>query len=213
MIIELPENHDYQGRAFVQDGILKIYNASDWEAISYELMIEKYGKVCYYCGRQLKDKEITVDHLYPQSFGGQTFPANIATSCKKCNTEKSNLTEKQYADLLKWTGEARKKFRVRWIQNNAARRETRGYLLPNEWITKQKTVNVGPGICIDNRTPGVKYTIIENFYKTYHVLPYPIVVEKNNRILDGFWTWWFAYQNNIRWISTIIQENVEIVKR
>lgn len=214
MIIELPEHHDYiHGRATVQDGVLKLYNASDWETISYEIMVEKYGKVCWYCGKNLRNKDITVDHLYPQSFGGQTFPENIATSCKHCNGEKSNLTEKQYRDLLKYPSEARKKLKNKWVQNNASKRETRGFLMPEEWITKQKTINVGPAICIDNRVPGVKYEFIERFYNTYNRLPYPVVVDKNNRILDGFWTWWFAYQHDLPWISTIVQENVEVIKK
>ena len=37
-----------------------------------------------------------MDHLYPQDLGGPTIPNNLAPTCSDCNSEKGNLTEKQY---------------------------------------------------------------------------------------------------------------------
>jgi hypothetical protein len=62
----------------------------------------KNGHECYYCSKQIGDKElITVDHLTPYSRGGLTNPANLVIACEKCNKEKSDMTKTEYIDYLK----------------------------------------------------------------------------------------------------------------
>jgi 5-methylcytosine-specific restriction endonuclease McrA len=47
---------------------------------------------CQYCGKSLTPSESTVDHVHPQSKGGQTNWLNCVTCCHKCNGIKANKT-------------------------------------------------------------------------------------------------------------------------
>ena len=47
---------------------------------------------CQYCGTKISLKEMTYDHVFPQSKGGQTCWTNIVCSCLKCNAKKSDMT-------------------------------------------------------------------------------------------------------------------------
>lgn len=43
---------------------------------------------CQYCGVQFPTAELTFDHVYPKSKGGQTTWDNVLTACVKCNVGK-----------------------------------------------------------------------------------------------------------------------------
>ena len=45
---------------------------------------------------------IVCDHVYPISMGGSSDVANLQIICKRCNTRKGNLTNKEFKKLLKW---------------------------------------------------------------------------------------------------------------
>ena len=49
------------------------------------------------------------------------------------------------------------------------------------------------------------------FYKKYQKLPRPIIVDKNNKLLDGYNIIVFANDFNIKKIPVIKLENVELV--
>jgi 5-methylcytosine-specific restriction endonuclease McrA len=51
---------------------------------------------CQYCYKHFRFSELTFDHVYPASKGGDTSWENIVTCCKKCNSDKG-------AKLLKET--------------------------------------------------------------------------------------------------------------
>ena len=56
--------------------------------IPYELRLRVYERDayrCVYCGSY---KDLTVDHIHPESKGGETTLLNLATCCRKCNTLK-----------------------------------------------------------------------------------------------------------------------------
>lgn len=52
-------------------------------------------KVCQYCGENFKPEFLTLDHVIPKSFGGQTSWTNIVSCCKPCNTKKADRTPQQ----------------------------------------------------------------------------------------------------------------------
>lgn len=54
---------------------------------------DKY--TCAYCSAK---ENLTVDHILPQSRGGQDIWENLITSCLRCNLKKSNRTPKE-ADM------------------------------------------------------------------------------------------------------------------
>lgn len=45
---------------------------------------------CQYCGVRLHERDCTVDHVIPRSYGGKSAWENLTTSCKKCNSAKGN---------------------------------------------------------------------------------------------------------------------------
>jgi hypothetical protein len=58
-------------------------------------------KECSYCGKEIiNDEDFTVDHKLPVSRGGKTEEPNLCISCKKCNQEKSNLTDDEYMLII-----------------------------------------------------------------------------------------------------------------
>ena len=40
--------------------------------------------------------------MYPLSLGGDSTPNNLTIICKRCNTRKGHLTDKEYTSLLKF---------------------------------------------------------------------------------------------------------------
>jgi len=50
---------------------------------------------CAYCGKVLKDSEITVDHIIPKSRGGKWEWENLVTCCSDCNQRKGNRTPQE----------------------------------------------------------------------------------------------------------------------
>jgi 5-methylcytosine-specific restriction endonuclease McrA len=54
---------------------------------------------CVYCGKQLEQGELSVDHVMPKSRGGKETWENLVTSCKTCNCIKGDKTPEE-ADML-----------------------------------------------------------------------------------------------------------------
>ena len=65
-----------------------------------ELFLRHYGKQCRYCTDVLVVSNIVCDHMYPLSLGGDSTPENLTIICKRCNTRKGHLTDKEYISLL-----------------------------------------------------------------------------------------------------------------
>ncbi len=47
---------------------------------------------CQYCGEKKGAGELTLDHIFPRSRGGDNSPVNIATACIACNNRKGSRT-------------------------------------------------------------------------------------------------------------------------
>ncbi|MCO5259522.1 MAG: HNH endonuclease [Crocinitomicaceae bacterium] len=58
------------------------------------------GSVCNYCG---STKELSLDHIFPQKYGGKDNAENLIYACKSCNSSKGAK------DLMEWM-EYRKQF-------------------------------------------------------------------------------------------------------
>lgn len=50
---------------------------------------------CQYCGEKKKPTELTLDHIFPRSRGGENSPVNIVTACTTCNNRKANRTPEE----------------------------------------------------------------------------------------------------------------------
>ncbi|MBD0373778.1 MAG: HNH endonuclease [Pyrinomonadaceae bacterium] len=50
---------------------------------------------CQYCGQKRAASELTLDHIFPRSRGGDNSPVNIVTACLRCNNRKGNRTPEE----------------------------------------------------------------------------------------------------------------------
>lgn len=48
--------------------------------------------ICAYCGDRFRDKDLTLEHIQPESRGGQTVWTNVVAACKPCNQRKADRT-------------------------------------------------------------------------------------------------------------------------
>jgi len=101
---------------------------------------------CQYCGDRKGVTELTLDHIFPRSRGGDNSPLNVVTACMTCNNRKSNRTpEEARMPLLTSQSALRVKLeRVVLCHYAEARTEWRKYLFLDE---------------VENRSPnGVPHT-------------------------------------------------------
>ena len=66
-----------------------------------ERVIERDGLWCVYCDEDLTDAEIHMDHVIPESQGGETTYNNLQVTCRKCNLAKGVLTESEFTQRLR----------------------------------------------------------------------------------------------------------------
>ena len=64
-------------------------------------VIERDGLRCVYCDEDLADAEIHMDHVIPESQGGETTYSNLQVTCRKCNLAKGVLTESEFTQRLR----------------------------------------------------------------------------------------------------------------
>lgn len=60
---------------------------------SRENIYKRDNYECVYCG---SNKNLTLDHVIPQSKGGKDSWDNLVTACRTCNSEKADLTLEEY---------------------------------------------------------------------------------------------------------------------
>ncbi len=61
--------------------------------------------ICYYCGRKVPPRELTMDHLVPIARGGHSSKGNIVPCCKECNTQKNTMLPVEWEEYLKHLSE------------------------------------------------------------------------------------------------------------
>lgn len=64
-------------------------------------IIERDGLYCVYCDDNLSNAEIHMDHVIPESKGGETTYNNLQVTCRKCNLAKGTLPESEFTDKLR----------------------------------------------------------------------------------------------------------------
>ena len=59
-----------------------------------------YGSVaCYCCGKSIRVKESSLEHVIPESLGGRTVIENLALSHKECNEKRGNSQTQRAAKV------------------------------------------------------------------------------------------------------------------
>lgn len=56
---------------------------------------------CRYCRKPLNDRTRSREHLVPLSRGGRDADDNIGWSCRRCNTTKGSLTDREFRHWLR----------------------------------------------------------------------------------------------------------------
>lgn len=182
------------------------------KAIAYAL---KGRKVCYYCGKEMKKTEITIDHAIPQEIGGPTIPNNLYPACSKCNSEKSNLLAQQYFKLRILKSEKeRKKYREKCLKENEKLKYISHSKILGNMVTYMSVsdVKLVKGQAKDKDYHYTKYAETEKFYETYNRLKKPIIVDKNLKLLGGFISLMYCKEHGIDIIPVIVIENIEIIE-
>lgn len=59
---------------------------------------EYHGYRCYLCGDSTTARTLDIEHRIPLTRGGTNWIANIAPACRRCNSAKSNRTEREYRE-------------------------------------------------------------------------------------------------------------------
>lgn len=210
MIMELPTNFKISF-AEVKNGTLLIYHLTRYEDLMYELTYALKKRKCVYCGRTLNRKNSTLDHRYPRDTGGVSITNNLFPCCQDENSNKGNLTNEEFLRLGRIINKKeRKKYLKTIAKHNVKVLKEKGFKLPDEWVTYDDIEN------IQYRKPpedlkGKKYYRTLEFYNKYKKLPRPVVVDKNNKLLDGYNIIVFAEDFEIQRIPIIKLENVELL--
>ena len=62
---------------------------------SKQNIILRDRRICQYCGKKCEKSNATVDHIVPESRGGETSFLNCVLACKACNSKKQDKTAKE----------------------------------------------------------------------------------------------------------------------
>lgn len=57
-----------------------------------EIIGDRQGWLCAYCGVRVTKKRATIDHVKPLSRGGTNARRNMVLACQPCNTRKADLS-------------------------------------------------------------------------------------------------------------------------
>lgn len=68
-------------------------------ALNRENIYKRDNHQCVYCGHGNK-KNLTLDHVVPQSKGGKDAWDNLVTACKQCNSDKAALSLEEYGKKI-----------------------------------------------------------------------------------------------------------------
>lgn len=74
------------------------------------LLYKKYKGICQICGEHKSQETMTLEHVYPKSFGGTLDWFNITLTCQPCNTRKGQIYPYQNYKGEELTGTAYDKF-------------------------------------------------------------------------------------------------------
>lgn len=211
MIMDLPKKFNFDNYALVENNMLYIYRLERIEDLMYELAYSTRKRRCVYCGKKLKMTNSTMDHRYPRDTGGVSIVNNLYPTCPLCNSHKSNYLHHEYLKISTLSKQEKKKEIKKFYRNREKILKRIGYMLPRKWV---ETMAIGDIKCQqpEQDLRGKRYHRIVEFWQKYHKLPRPVVVDKNNRLLDGYNVIIFARDFGITQIPVIRLENVELLE-
>ena len=71
------------------------------QANQRERLLEEAARACIYCGHQLTEGEMEVDHIVPLSRGGANTYENKVCACPPCTAAKADHTVEEFVSGMK----------------------------------------------------------------------------------------------------------------
>ena len=56
--------------------------------------------ICFFCGKKITPRELTMEHIVPLVRGGKSNKGNIVPACKECNNKKKYLLPIEWEEYL-----------------------------------------------------------------------------------------------------------------
>jgi 5-methylcytosine-specific restriction endonuclease McrA len=84
-----------------------------WRSLRFSIIEEQEDHNCYYCNKVLNKEcnDITIDHLFPLSLGGDAFERkNLVICCKTCNKAKGSMLLEDFIPFILDKRKTDKKF-------------------------------------------------------------------------------------------------------
>ena len=214
MYIKLPDNFSYivKGRryAVVENDTLYIFAIGNisWEKMVYEMSYEIHGSnTCKYCGRK-NCKDMTLDHKFAISQGGVSIPDNLVPVCQKCNIRKSYMNYEQYKKYLSKSQNQREVYKEGIDKEIEQIRYEKGFNLPKNWITMMDISEIISRDATEWYNTLKKYKKLQRFIKAYGNAPRPIIISKNNFLLQGNSLYLAEKDSGFKYVPTVKCENV-----
>jgi len=69
--------------------------------LEIDILLNNYNYCCYYCGIDLKNVKMHLDHKMPLYKSGIHDITNLVPSCASCNLRKGTKTEKEFIEQLR----------------------------------------------------------------------------------------------------------------
>lgn len=62
-------------------------------------IFERDSYTCYMCKQVFDEKNLSLDHYLPKTFGGSNDESNLRTCCKNCNTKKGCKLPQEFTKM------------------------------------------------------------------------------------------------------------------
>ncbi len=167
---------------------MRNYQKAKW----YKKIKEK-GTTCYYCGKSIKGKEVTIDHKIPLSKGGMDQPGNRVFCCYKCNQIKANYDYEYF------------------VKNRE--------LLHQTFKNKFKdtiTVNISdiklPSYILNSTPSGHTVEKVRNYYIQNGEFDKPVTISKDMYLMDGYVRYLIAKEFDLNEIQCTVK-NVHMMEK
>ena len=205
MKIPLKEGYSYKNIANVYNSILYIHHLDLFHGLMFDITYTANRLRCYYCGAELTRETSTLDHIYPVFLGGPYIPCNLCVCCHKCNNEKDSMTIDEYYHYKTLPSNEKKVFKVNYKRRIRTEIFYKSPNIPDGWFSYEKIDKINITICPQKNQRLSKPRV---FFKKYKRIRTPIIVDKNYNLLDGFYSYIVAKENNLEEVPVIVLENV-----
>lgn len=82
------------------------------------IILERDGYVCCFCEKNLNFSQITLDHIVPNSQGGDFNITNLTVACQKCNVTRNTQPFFEYCKKFNFSSNKINKYKIICENNN-----------------------------------------------------------------------------------------------